>query len=316
MSRFTQWVEAVADEPLEAVVIRSLDSRFKPLLHYATLAARHPGRDCEYVHQMRVWTRRVAVALWLYGPLLPKRRRKRLAAQVKSLRRASNDARDTDVFAQRLAADRGQSAAARLLKRVRSHRRDAQRPIVEVYHELFERERLMRQAAKLLRKIRLRKVRRRNVPTAAVPVCFGPWAEQRIQPLLDEFFAAAAADLTDLAILHRFRIVGKKLRYAIELLAAGFSERVRAEAYPAIRDLQDRLGEINDLDAAQARLGRWLEVAAVGEQTAYIRALMSQTRHLLEQRHPAFLIWWNAYGQAELRRSLTDLRPAPAPEPS
>ena len=105
MAKFIKWMEASPDELLEDVAVRSLDSRLQPVMHFVPLAAKHPEQDVEYVHQMRVWARRASAAVSLYETLLPKRRRKWISAQLKWIRRAANDARDSDVFALRLAAD-------------------------------------------------------------------------------------------------------------------------------------------------------------------------------------------------------------------
>ena len=153
MAKFTKWMEASPDELLEDVAVRSLDSRLQPVMHYVPLAARHPEKDIEYVHQMRVWARRASAALSLYQAVLPKRRRKWISAQLKRIRRAANDARDSDVFALRLAADKQQPGVVHLLEQVRKHRRESQQPIIEVWKELFELGRFPRRAAKLLNQL-------------------------------------------------------------------------------------------------------------------------------------------------------------------
>ncbi|NLF72268.1 MAG: CHAD domain-containing protein [Candidatus Anammoximicrobium sp.] len=300
MAKFLKWVEAGPDELLEDVAVRTLDSRLQPVMHYVPLAAKHPERDIEHVHQMRVWARRAKAAMSLYEELLPKRRRKWINAQLQAIRRAANDARDDDVFLQRLAGDAEHAAAARpLLDAVRHHRQEAQRPIVKLWKDLFELGRFPRRCAKLLRKVGLR-----GAAADAGPIAFRPWAENRIQPLLDAFFAAAEADLSDLGAMHRFRIAGKKLRYAIELLAPAFGESLRTQAYPALQDLQDRLGQINDLAAAQSCLKRWLEQAEGSQQTAYLQQMLDQEQQRLEAQRSECLAWWNARRKKELRHLL------------
>ena len=306
MAKFIKWVEAGPDELLEDVAVRSLDSRLQPLIHFVPLAARHPEQDVEYVHQMRVWARRAAAAVSVYESLLPKRRRKWLRAQLQWIRRAANDARDSDVFAQRLAADQ-QSAAAHLLERVRQHRDEAQPPIHAVWKELFEHGRFPRRAAKLLRKVRLR-----GEAATTGPLRFGPWAQEQIQPVLDEFFATASADMSQIENMHQFRIAGKKLRYAIELLAPAFPEELRTQAYPCIQDLQDKLGKINDLATAQVRLERWRERAAGDDEIAYLHDLLDREQSQLEERRREFLAWWNGGRADDLRRLLSGQAPPPA----
>ncbi len=190
---------------------------------------------------------------------------------------------------------------------MRQHRQESQQPIVEIWKELFQLGRFPRRCAKLLRKVRLR-----GEAAGSAPVRFGAWAAHRIQPASDSFFAASAADLSDVNAMHRFRIAGKKLRYVIELLAPAFSENLRTQAYPAIQDLQERLGKINDLAAAQARLKRWLEHGDGAEEAAYLREMLAEEQRRLEQRRAEFLAWWNGGREAELRQRLTALVPDPS----
>ena len=304
MAKFNKWMEASPDELLEDVAVRSLDSRLQPVMHFVPLAARHPEKDIEYVHQMRVWARRASAAVSLYQAVLPKRRRKWISVQLKSIRRAANDARDCDVFALRLAADKQQPGVVHLLELVRKHRREAQQPVVQVWKELFELGRFPRRAAKLLRKVRWRE----EVPPAE-PIRFGPWARSQIQPALDQFFAAAAGDMAQVEALHRFRIAGKKVRYAIELLAPAFGEGLRTQAYPCIQEMQEKLGKINDVATAQARISRWLELATGADEKAYLQGMLVQEQHCLEDLRSDFLFWWNGGRQAELQQLLKSLVP-------
>ena len=68
------------------------------------------------------------------------------------------------------------------------------------------------------------------------------------------FFAAVPRDATDLAALHMFRIRGKELRYAMEVLAGAFSDEFRTRLYPIVESIQERLGEVNDLVTAKAKI--------------------------------------------------------------
>jgi CHAD domain-containing protein len=72
-----------------------------------------------------------------------------------------------------------------------------------------------------------------------------------------------------------------------------------------MQNLQERLGKINDLAAAQARLKRWLEQAKGSEQAAYLQEMLSQEQQRLEERRSEFLTWWNVGREAELRQLLT-----------
>src|SRR5262249_51963951 len=64
--------------------------------------------------------------------------------------------------------------------------------------------------------------------------------------LLRELDEAAAQDLEDYDHLHRVRIVGKRLRYAMEVFAECFEETFRTQAYAAVEEMQEILGNAND----------------------------------------------------------------------
>src|SRR5262249_23260534 len=62
-------------------------------------------------------------------------------------------------------------------------------------------------------------------------------AAPMLNTMLGELQAAARADLTDYGRLHRVRIVGKRLRYAMEVFADCFPPRFRHELYPAVEEM-------------------------------------------------------------------------------
>ena len=69
--------------------------------------------------------------------------------------------------------------------------------------------------------------------------------------MVEAFFAAVPVDHTDAKALHIFRIRGKDLRYAMEVLAGAFADEFKTQLYPAVESMQERLGEVNDLVTAQ-----------------------------------------------------------------
>jgi CHAD domain-containing protein len=287
MAKYSKWIQAAPGDPLDQVAVRSLRSRLDPLEHYVPLAASGSDENIEYVHQMRVWSRRAAAALRLYKELLPKRRRKWLNRTLKTIRGAAGDARDDDVFALRLAADAEDPRAARLLGKVREHRASAQRPIVRLNRKLMQSGLFERKVRKLLGKVRFR-----GRPEECA-TDFHAWAVRQLDRHREAFFAASLADFSDYANLHRFRIAGKQLRYAVELLAPAFGDALQTETYPLIENLQDRLGEINDHAAAAARLDEWAKQVHGKELQEYLAALQRQEEARMANKRAAFLDWWS-----------------------
>jgi CHAD domain-containing protein len=299
MASYSKWVEASPAETVVEVTVRSLRSRLDPVLEFLPLTAERPQDDVEYVHRVRVWSRRAVAAIDLYRDLLPKRRRKWLRQQLNRIRRSANNARDDDVFALRLDAMRDQAGTNHLLEKVNDHRRRSQIPIVAIYEELANGDLLARRVAKLLKKVRLR--------ADGQPVHFRKWAKRRFRREMDTFFQAASGDLRDVRILHQFRIAGKRLRYAAELLTSAFSDSLRDDIYPVIEDLQDRLGQINDHATAQDRLNRWTDQADAEDERDCLREMLAQEQRQLTESHAAFFQWWSSDRESKLRKTLEEL---------
>ena len=321
MARMDKWIAGVLpDDRTSDVAGRTLRSRLAAVRHYLPLAAEKPDEDIEYVHELRVATRRTTAAMRLYADLLPRRRIARMEKRLKQIRQAAGDARDYDVFAQRLAKDRPEPEAKRLLGHVRGQRRKAQKPLLALHQRLERDDRFERQIAKLRRGIRSRGKKKtlRKTPR------FGDWARASLRPLVKRFFKAARTIEKDAAALHQFRIRGKKLRYAMELLAGAFSPDFREKLYPVIEALQDKLGEINDHVTAQARLRQQMEAENAATGMNYLQTLLTKENDRLEQARQELLSWWTPNLQESLRAGFDDMlaachepvttcRPNPAP---
>jgi CHAD domain-containing protein len=286
-TKSTKWIEATRDELVFDVAERSLRSRLTAVYYYLPLAAKQAEDDVEYVHQLRVWTRRATAALRLYRDLIPWSRAGRVKKDLSLLRRAAGDARDDDVLLLRLQSDAEDVGATRLLARVRAHREAAQQPLLDIFDELDHGERFERRANKLMRRMR-----QRMKSDKLQDEKFVRWARRNLRPYVEQFLFDGQADLTDLSALHQFRISGKKLRYTMELLGGAFPPRFAKRLYPKVESLQDRLGEINDLATAQARFRHWLEEADDAAEVEYLKRVLADEQTRLDECCGAFAAWW------------------------
>src|SRR5271166_2129584 len=64
----------------------------------------------------------------------------------------------------------------------------------------------------------------------------------RLLVLLGELNQTASDDLNDCENLHQVRIIGKRLRYAMEVFAGCFAPPFREKLYPAMEEMQTILG--------------------------------------------------------------------------
>ncbi len=290
MAHSAKWIQAQGNEPVVEVAKRSLRARLESVLQLLPDAVANWEQNDEHVHALRVSTRRAEAALNMYRELVPEWRAAWIEKQLKRIRESSNDARDSDVFARRLEKDSKNAAAMDLAKRVRAHRVESQQLIVEVYQRLKQKKRFERRIAKLLKRVRLRgkKIKAKNP-------CFSEWSTKKFTQLLDEFFEAAQCHHSDVEALHSFRISGKRVRYAMELLAGAYPDNFRQDVYSGLEKLQDKLGRINDHVNSASRIRFWIDEAAKAkkQEIDYLKEILQTEEGLLEQSKAEFCSWWN-----------------------
>jgi CHAD domain-containing protein len=278
-----KWIsDAEQDEQLDQVAARTLQARLEAVQLYLERATDRAEHSVENVHQVRVWTRRAAAALNLYADLLPRRRTRRLKKTLRQIRRTAGEARDCDILAERLADDPKAETERDWSEQTRTRRVKAEQSLIALHDRLERDRRFERQIKRLLVRIRPRR------GLSGQSLRFAVWARLSLRPIVDRFFAAGADVRSDEA-LHRFRIRGKELRYAMELLLAAFPATFRDELYPIVEDLQDRLGEISDL----VTVSRLTHAKESGSNKAQ-RAFWKGQRHSLEQAAQGFRAWWTA----------------------
>jgi len=239
-----KWIEGLTPamgvaEAATAVMAARLDV----VRQYLPLAAEKPYDDPEYIHQLRVGTRRAGAALRVFADCLPRKHRRAIRRLLRAIRRAAGDARDWDVFlfglrqSRSLAAATGRPALDYLAGYAMGERTAAQAQLAEAAAEAGPP--FMEESATLPGLA--------HAPEAkSAPGTFGELATAEFGPLLAAFNGAAAANAGDPATLHRLRIQGKRLRYALEIFAACFPPAFRESLYPAVEELQEILGSIQD----------------------------------------------------------------------
>lgn len=207
----------------------------------------------EALHQLRVGLRRLRVALWMFRALLDAPGLDRARAEARWLAGELAPARDLDVLLVRLfgAEDIEEDAGrAALLDGLRRAQADAYRRA----HAALGSDRF-----------------RQMLLFLAEWIDIGPWlsdaelAETRAAPAVD--LAAAAMNRADAHLRkgarrfesltvearHELRKQAKKLRYAAAFFQDAFREhpRRRTALMTALKAVQERLGELNDVSVAQ-----------------------------------------------------------------
>jgi CHAD domain-containing protein len=298
----SRWIRLKSPrEKVHSVCARMLRSRLEAIAHYLPLAAKKSGENIEYVHQLRVWTRRADAALNLCQALISKGDRRELEKQLDVLRDAAGDARDADVLRERIAGLKPGLGREHLLKEVEQRRRAAQSPLLQASEESGGGEQLLRLLRKVLKRI---EKRRSKNPFRQR---FQSWSRDQLRPLVEKFLKRGQADLSELPKLHKFRIAGKRLRYALELVWGALGKSRRKEAYQQLDCLQTQLGSINDTRNLLAEIEHALAATKKRTLQTQLRRLLTAERRGLAAAQEMWAQSWSGKKARRLERVLKRL---------
>jgi triphosphatase len=222
--------------------------------------------DPEFLHQLRVGLRRLRAALRAFGDVLPSKVTKKLKRSLRKLSPTLGAARDWDVLAARLEAQR---ASPELLRKARARRAAARRSA--------RRALVSKRFAGIGPALRSLRAADSRAPLAQFAAAALDRAHRRL------IAEAGSADWSAASARHALRIRVKRLRYSCEFFTPAFPARRVTPYLTALKALQDILGELNDIAVGRRLLGY------AGDEAALLRRLVPAWRAL--ERRPVF---WRA----------------------
>lgn len=251
-----KWIAGLEPEMRAAeaarVVLAGRLAAVKEWLATARGSSGDAQRDPEHVHQLRVSTRRADAAVRIFRGCLTGSMYRRMRTALRGLRQAAGAARDWDVFllemqARRSAASAEEAAGLDLLVGYGLGRRQAVQANLDVAMERGgeDIEDLDRRTGRERRERGTRADESERLATLA---------RKSVAELVEKLNRAVERDLADYDNLHQVRIAGKRLRYALEVLACCFGPELRERWYPQVEEMQELLGAANDSQVAQQRL--------------------------------------------------------------
>ncbi len=270
-----------AGAPLAAFRLIALDC----LTH---LQSNHAGAihsdDAEFVHQMRVATRRLRAAMRLFGPVLPSGFAEALIPPLRELMRSLGQARDLDVLVAEIVAPVSRAIpdeprVTELASAITNRQYSAR---AEIRHVLRQPAygRLLLQAGRLLQQADFVDPRNADAEDAALV----PFADRRLRRMLRRIHELAeVARVDNPPSLHELRIAIKRLRYGIEFFGALIPGKSGVTVIKRLAALQEELGQLNDLASA----GNLLMVCAGREQ--HLREAVTLVGGWHGQRYAALL---------------------------
>ena len=203
------------------------------------------GRDAEALHQARIALRRFRSALSLFRTTVRGREYQKLRDEIGWLAGQFGEARDLDVM---IAAEPGSSPDDLLHGRLSKARARAYDKVEAALNSERARALMLRLALWIeLGPWRFRERSQRDMGSLAADQLERQWRKVRRH-------GARIADAKGQE-RHRLRLDIKRLRYSAEFLAGLHGKRpqaIRRDRFiAALKDLQDRLGELNDAEAAE-----------------------------------------------------------------
>lgn len=208
------------------------------------------SEDIEYIHRMRVASRRMRTALELFKSCFPKKERKRMLDEIRTVTHALGSARDSDVQIVFLNSIYPQykdpelePGMRRLLLRLHQKREKAQKKVLKTIDKFIKKdliENINSQLAPL--------VAARESYYVFTPALY-QHAFQAIKTKLDDLlsFEPFIDDPSNEKALHAMRLSAKGLRYTLEVYDAIYEAHL-VNFIQSMRLLQDSLGLIHDLD--------------------------------------------------------------------
>ena len=302
--RFRKWNGKLkSSDSLESIVTKSLEYRIAAVRYYIQLAAKKPHEDIEYVHQLRTWSRRSVVALQFYAESLPNKKTAKLIKHLKKIRKAAGNARDYDVLIKKFEANIDNISHQRFLKFLQEKRELSQASIEKIFSDFENGKRLSEQVDKIKQYLQSH-----TSPSARGEVSnFERYAKSYLQPLVINYFDSHPSDISDLEGLHKFRINGKTLRYAMELTAFAFPHNFRNEIYPQIQNLQANLGVINDSAMLKRRIQYWVMTTAENELLSVFEQVYEYEETHLQTELDKFKARWHLQDLNSLQMKFDDI---------
>jgi CHAD domain-containing protein len=264
--------------------------------------------DIEFLHDLRVATRRMRFALLLFKEYVGKTRTENLRKELSWIAKSLGRVRDIDVFQEKFSVQfRRIGASEDLIDRVVGHYTGKRYKNLETlkadlksdrYKELIE-------ALRKLETYMMRKGRGQGVPVVEL-------IPGLVVTVLDRMSAwlGRSADSLSSSDLHDLRIEFKGLRYTTEF----FSDLYAGDMRKVIRgfvQFQDCLGLFQDAKVASQTLRKFSQKAmkkgtASVDMMLGVGSLIQVQREIQEQQQARFLGMWNAFPRQmrELRKLL------------
>ena len=265
------------------------------------------GDDVKNIHDVRVASRRLRTAFWVFKGILPRKTQGIWKKRIRKLAKALGPARDLDVqirFLSRMAGRLKTSPHRKkveklcaLLKQIR----DELQPAVLSAVDAFE-------SSATLKKIEagLKKKRKDGKRTTLRVLC--RIGERKAAFRLKELFKFEpyVGRPDNVAELHQMRIAAKHLRYTLECLKPLYGKETSGFINPAKR-IQSVLGRLHDFDVWMESLAQAIPPEKMDGQIQEALSFFGEKREVLRARtYCSFVKTWERQREEKVWYDLPD----------
>lgn len=275
------------DIPFRTAATIILKAKAKPM--FALEKVVRSGKDVEALHDMRVASRRVREAMEIFQPCYEPETFNNHYREVRRVTRTLGRARNLDV-------------CIGFFSGLQESLQDAEEQEAVTYlldQQKKERERVHRKMVGKLDKLDLKGMRKSLVALFSHPVVNADEEDHDllsrargiVEDRLENVFGyrQAIEQESDVESLHQIRIATKKLRYAMETLYVVFEEDQQDELYNTVKDMQERLGNIHDLDVFLGMVGDVKEEVEDRKRTRFlVPGVLRVAEGMRGQRHELY----------------------------
>lgn len=233
--------------------VKTIERLTSSLRYYA--AAVHHSRNTEAIHQLRVISRRLRNAVWIFNDLWPKNQRRPWIQAIKTVGASAGEARDLDIQIQFLRQFKRRSeksfhAALDAFVSALKDRRKKIYPQILEQVDIFLKKRVLEDIEAALKQCL-------NFPEKNAKDKLSRKAAAKVKKRLAELWAFEpfVSQPKKINELHQMRIAAKHVRYTLEALRPLYGES--ADSFiDAILRVHRTLGALHDDDVWLARLAR------------------------------------------------------------
>ncbi|MGB0654385.1 MAG: CHAD domain-containing protein [Pirellulales bacterium] len=266
----------------------------------ACTAASEPAASPETVRRLRVTSRRTLVALSVFSPLLPKAIVSSFKQHLRDLRQAAGATRDYDVLSDRLHQHIPPTSGLhtahdlsldQILNLVAKQQNENRKSIYAVHSELLSWNWQLRVA---------------TIKSHVQPkkMAYLKFVRNQMKKLRTKFSKVADSTKKTPAQLHRLRIAGKKLRYALELVPEEHMNTSLQKCRASLQKIQKKLGNFTDHTAASEILKQFSKEPLADDMLFVIHKMQQEEHELATLSCRQFFGWWTGKRRRSMYKRL------------